>query len=377
MFDLFLFKKIHNYTLIEFIKKMLIITFALVCLIFLIDLLEFSKKLQRYNISMLIGIKIVFYRIPMLLETVFQFIILLSSIFSLTKLASNNELSVIYSSRISLWSILKQQAIFVFSLGIIMVFFINPFFIELNKKSELLELKYIENETTNYIHSEKGIWFNQSNSINENTTEDVIFRAEKVYLNNLYFKNIIIIIINNNNFYQKINAESMIFNNGKFILQNMYIIEKNKPITFEKEKSINTKITKNFLIQKIQNEYQKIDSINFKEINQMIKNFKESGLETRKFVIKQYNYLLTPFIYVLMILISGIFISHNTRINDKILNIGKTILVGLFIFICQNILIELGNSKILNIFYCLFLPIIIFYLTIINILITKIELSNV
>lgn len=377
MFDLFLFKKIHTYTLMEFIKKLLIITLALVCLIFLIDFLEFSKKIQKYNISMLIGIKIVFYRIPMLLETVFQFIILLSSIFSLTKLASNNELSVIYSSKISLWSVLKQQAIFVFFLGIIMIFFVNPFFIELNKKSELLELKYIENETVNYIHSETGIWFNQSNIINLKLTEDVIFRAEKVYLNKLYFKNIIIMIIHNNTFYQKINAESMIFNDGKFILKNLHIIEKNKPITFATEKTINSKITKNFLIQKIQNEYQKIDSISFQELIKMIKNFKESGLETTKFVIKQYNYLLTPFIYVLMILISGMFISHNTRINDKILNIGKTILAGLFVFVCQNILMELGNSKILSIFSCIFLPIIIFYLLIINILITKIELNNV
>ena len=75
--------------------------------------------------------------------------------------------------------------------------------------------------------------------------------------------------------------------NNKFVLKNVYITKKDKNLEFLNIFKIDTKLTEKFLKQKIQNEYQNIDTIPFRELNGMIKNFKESGLDSKKFVIKK------------------------------------------------------------------------------------------
>lgn len=372
--DLFITKKIHFYTLKEFLKILLILIYGIFMLVFLIDLLEFSSKIQKYNLDLFTSIKIIFYRVPILLESVFQFIILISSILTLTKISSTSELTIIYSCKKSLWSVLKQQAVFVFIFGIINIFCLNPFFINMSKTSRLLEMKMIEKEDSEYLTSRSGIWFNQISG-----DEEIIFRASKAYVDSLLFKDVILTKIVDNKFIARIDASSMYLNekDKEFILKDTFITEKDKNIDFKEHYSINTRLTKELLVQRIQNEYQNIDAIPFLKLHNMIKNFKKSGLETKKFVLKEVNYLLSPFIFVLMVLISGIFASSlNNRSENKFLIILKTILSGLVIFITQNVLLELGNAGIISIAFSSIIPIIFLYLIVIILLINKIELQN-
>ena len=370
--NLFINKKLHLYTLKEFIKILLLLTYGVFMLVFLIDLLEFSSKIQKYNLNILMSLKLVFFKTPLLIESMFQFIILIASILTLAKLSSTNELTIIYSSKTSLWTVLKQQIIFVVILGFLDVYFLNSIFINLGQKSKVMQVNMIEKEDSDYITNRYGIWFNQVND-NENT----IIRAERAYLDNLLFKDILLIKTVDNKFDSQIVADSLQVENNEFVLKNVYITKKDKNMEFLNIFKIDTKLTEKFLKQKIQNEYQNIDTIPFRELNGMIKNFKESGLDSKKFVIKKINYLLMPFVYALMVMLSGVFACLlNNRLGNTFMVIGITILSGLVIFIFQNILFELGTAGIINIFYSTFFPMIIFFLVVLISMINKIELQN-
>ena len=77
-----------------------------------------------------------------------------------------------------------------------------------------------------------------------------------------------------------------------------------------------------------------------------------------------------------MIMISYIFLNINSRRQDYILNIFKTILCGFIIFMIQNISTKLGTSNILNPFLSTFIPFIIMLLITIVLMIKKIKLCN-
>ena len=62
--NLFINKKLHLYTLKEFIKILLLLTYGVFMLVFLIDLLEFSSKIQNYNLNILMSLKLVLAMIP-------------------------------------------------------------------------------------------------------------------------------------------------------------------------------------------------------------------------------------------------------------------------------------------------------------------------
>ena len=230
----------------------------------------------------------------------------------------------------------------------------------------------MEKEESEYITNRHGIWFNQLNN-----EENTIIRSQRVYLDNLLFRDVVLITMTDNEFKTHITADSLQLVDGEFVLKNVYMTQKNQDLQFFENFKINTKLTEKFLRQKIQNEYQNLDTIPFVELNNMIKNFKESGLDNKKFAIKKINYLLLPFIYALMVMLSGVFAcSLNNRLGNTFIVIGITILSGLVIFVFQNILFELGNAGIINIFYSTFFPMIVLFLIILISMINKIELQN-
>ena len=87
--------KITKYFLVEFIKIFILILFSIAILIFIVDFLEFLPKMEKNSIPSLTAIKIVFFAIPSMLEEFFQFIILVAIVFTMAKIASKNELTVV------------------------------------------------------------------------------------------------------------------------------------------------------------------------------------------------------------------------------------------------------------------------------------------
>lgn len=370
-------KKIDIYITKEFIKIFAYITLCISILVFLIDYMEFSSKIQKYNIPWFEALKIVLYKLPSLLESIFQFIILLASIFTLTKLSITSELVAINANKYSLWKILRGQIVFVLLFGIFSIAFLNPFFSKLDKISNLIKNKYTEKENNYYITSKKGIWLKQSYSESGIENGEVIIKAERVYLDSLLFKDVVLLFTDSNGFFfKRINAENMIFKDTDWIIYNAVILEKNKDLVIFDNLNIESKLTRDFIKQKIKNEYESISSASFWNLGELIKNFEESGLDATKFIIKKHTLILTPFVYLIMVLIAGIFSISNSRKSAYALNIGKTIIIGFLIFTVQNILFELGSSGFLSINISTWFPFTFIFLLTVIFLMKKIELCN-
>ena len=236
-----MFKTIDKYTLKEFIKIFTYFVIGIFMLIFFINILEFSSSIEKYKIPLIDGIKITVYEIPLLLESILQFIILLSSIVTITKLSSTSELIAINASKYSLWNVIKCQVIFSICLAFFIVLLLNPLFINLKNKSNELKNKYI-NKTEYSLQPENGIWLKQQDKNNE-----IIIKAKNVNIKNLTFSNVILFLTDKEgNFTKKINADKMIYSNNSFILSNVEILENNNFVNKE-SLIISTNLKSNFI----------------------------------------------------------------------------------------------------------------------------------
>lgn len=372
-----IFDKLNVYVLKEFIKMFLCMIFGTMIFIFFIDFLEFYGKIEKYNINILDAIKIVFYRVPTIIETALYFIILLSSVFTLTKLSLTSELVAINTNKKSLLDLVIIKSIFIFTFGIIYVFYVNPLITNLSKKSIKLENIYTKKNDINFLSVKDGIWFKQNNTENDINIGEVIFKAEKFYPNEIKFENVSIMFLGNNNLFQKrINCEYMTYKENNFYLKNNQILKGKYNLEYKDEIILPTKLTEKFLKQHIQNHYEDTSTLSFFELYKLIKEFKVSNLDIDRFVIKQYTLILIPFMYVIMIMISYVFLNINSRKQDYILNIFKTILCGFVIFMVQNISNKLGTSNILNPFLSTFIPFVVMLLVTTTLMIKKIKLCN-
>ena len=346
---MFLPNKINRYFLTEFIKIFLIILFSIFILVFIVDFLEFLPRIEKYLIPSFMAIKIILFRIPNMIEDFLEFIILLSIVFTMTKIASKSELTIIYASGYSNWRILKIYSIFMFLIGIFILSCVNVVSINLKRQSIMIENKYTKNEKKYFVESKNGLWFKIIDS--NNIDNEIIIRAEKVYLYDLIFKDCIMELLDNGNFKKRYNAETMKFIDGFWNLRNVYIFTENKKIEFESEIKIPTNVSQNFIRQQIQNKYENLDLISLFSLDRFIKEFKISGLDFHKFLVKKNILILKPFIYILMVFF-GILFSDNTQRNTKnIANIFKTVVCGICIFVVQNTLFELALANKINVFF--------------------------
>ena len=367
MFRYFPIKTVSLYLIKEFLKIFALIIFSISILVFIVDFMEFFPNIQKFSIPPVDAIKIVVFRIPNMLESFLQFLILLTTIFTVIKIASRSELTVLYVNGFSTWKILKIYSYLVFVIGLVVIFFLNFLFSVLAKQSKLMENRYSRKENEYFIESNSGIWFRQ---IDPETNVEFIVRAKKVYVNELRF-----LVDSNGEYKQRYNVNTMILSKDYFILKGVAIFDKNKQVDFKNEILLKTNVSQDFMKKQIQNKYEDVNLIPLYSLNKLIKEFKNLGFDTHKFMVKKHNLLITPFSYVLMVCIGILFSNNNQRTSKYSLMIFKTICAGIIVFIIQNTLFELGAVNKINFLLSTWGVLIFLFLTIYTLLIKKIELS--
>ncbi|MDR1945341.1 MAG: LptF/LptG family permease, partial [Candidatus Peribacteria bacterium] len=260
---------ITKYLIKEFLKIFFLIILSVFILIFIVDFLEFSSRIQKYSIPPKDSIKIILYRIPLMLETFLQFIVLLSINFTLTKISIKSELTILYASGYSAWKILRIYSAIALGIGLFTVLFLNFFFSNLYKQSKTIENIYTKNKDESFIGLDNGIWFKQIDEKNN----DIVIRASGVYLENLTFEDVVIIFNKNGKFEKRYNVEKMILTDNFWILHNINIIRQNEKIAFKKKDILSTQLSKKFVQQQIQNKYEDVNLIPFFSLNKLIKEF--------------------------------------------------------------------------------------------------------
>lgn len=372
MFKFFSIKKVDLYLIKEFVKIFSLMLCSIFILVFIVDFMEFFPKIQKFSIEPLDALKIVIFRIPNIMENFLQFIVLLSTTFTLLKMSSQNELTILYINNYSPWKLIKTYSIFIFFVGLCVIFILNFFFSNLMKESKLIENKYIIKDDKYFIESKYGIWFKQ---LEPNSNLEYIIRAEKVYPEKLEFKNVMIIISDNDVYKKKYNVQNMYLIKDLFVLNNIDIIEQNKTVSFKDKMLIKTNISNDFIIKQIQNKYEDVDLLPLYSLNKMIKEFNNLGFDTHKFIIKKHSIFLVPFMYVLMIHIGVLFSNNNQRNSKHFINVFKTICCGIIIYVLQNFLLELGSANKMNFILSTWGSFLFLYLFISMLLIKKIELK--
>ena len=130
-------------------------------LIFMMDSVEMLRKASALQIPMFIMADMVLLKLPMLLQVILPFIILVSSVLTYTSMARRSELVVIRSAGVSVWEFLMPSVITAFMIGIFTASVINPISALMLNKYEHLNAKYFENKQNLLDISETGLWLRQ------------------------------------------------------------------------------------------------------------------------------------------------------------------------------------------------------------------------
>jgi lipopolysaccharide export system permease protein len=359
---------INIYIAKGFAIKFLQIITAFSLLIFFVNFLDISDGINRVNMPFYDAILAALFQVPEFLNDVVTSLVLIAAIVTFFTFSSKSEINIMRASGMSLWKILLPIALAAFALGIFWIMVFNPLSIKMIKESDAINRKYFEQETREVLAPAGGIWLKQENI--ENKNEELLIKAKELVKENIEFKDVNIWFFNEKNeFYKKIDAKIMILDKAQWRL---------KDITYNDKNNINKKIDNlviptdldgDFIVKKVVNNFQNAKRFSFFELPNLIREMRVSGFSSTKFSVHFNSLLITPLLFVSMVLIACFFGLNHIRDNNSIIMIFLGVILGLVLYITSNVIITFGSSGILSVFastwvvafICLSLGILLIY----------------
>lgn len=359
----------------SYIAKIFLIKFTQICggfslLIFFINFLDASDKAQGSDVPFYIIILMAFLQIPDFLNDVISSLLLISAIITFFLLSSKSEITIIRSGGFSLWQVLRPVSLSAFLLGVFWVVVFIPLSIEMLKKFNAIERKYIRGEIREVVAPNHGIWFRQANLDNPN--EELIIRARKIYEDKktnslkrksaeleiqdidtkpLEFEGVVIWFFDKDGkFYKKINAERMFMSDSFWLAKEVVLNDDENLNKKVAEVLIPTELQKDFVRQKVVNNFQNVKLFSPYQLPSLIKDLESAGFSSTKFKVYFHSLLSKPLLFLAMTLISCYFGLNHIRYRNTILMIFLGIITGLIFYVISGIVNAFGSSGLISVF---------------------------
>jgi lipopolysaccharide export system permease protein len=337
-------KIIDRYMTRGFLGPLVWCAFMFVIMAIIIDIFSFIDDIVKYKISIFSILAFYVYYSPTILLQVIPMAVLLSTIYLLSNLNKNNEITAMRSSGIGLWRILSPILIIGFIISVF-TFIINDRVIptsskianmirreELEKESKRSQqAKVIENVAI-YGVGNKIIFARNYDTVKK-TLGDIIIHEHDAH----------------ENLISKITAQSgawtdegwkfnkviiySIDNSGRILGEPQFFTEKIIPL---KEKPAD-----------FANREWRADFMSFKELSRYIRNFKGAGIKIIRSLMVELHYKISfPFISLIIILVGAPFALISTR-GGVLIGIGMSIAIGLLYYAVIAISLAFGKAGIM------------------------------
>ena len=344
-----MFKIYQKYLIQNFFIKFFYITFIFLSLIIILGILEeisFFKNLEK---NIFYPIMLTLLNAPITLFEIFPFIFLLTTQFVFYDMIKSEELNVLKKNGLTNLNIIKILFILSIIIGVINVL------IYYNLASSLKF--YYTNIKNNFSNDNKylamvtnsGLWI--KDEINDKTLITNSNYIEKNFLKestiNEFDSNFILI--------QTIQSNNIDIKNNNWIIYKPKITKDN--ITTEDNDQII--ISTNFNVDKINNIFSNISTLNLSKLFNLKKEFEEVGYSTDEIMIHLLKLSSMPIFYGVLTVLSSIIMFNFTQQKSLLFHVMIGILMSVIIYYLNFIFNSLGNNGRIPINVSIFFPLII------------------
>ena len=345
--------------------------------ILLVDLVELLRKTSDKDVPFIAVIEMVVLKLPMLMQIVMPFIILISAVMCFTSLARRSELVVIRSAGISAWEFLMPALLTAIVIGAFVVTLFNPLASSTLAMYKLLENKYTNNNLSFLEISDNGLWIKQQSDFSEDDIDysrgekdskkfDIVIHAGEVSgKENVRLSNIVVYgFTTDDRFSFRVDAPVAFLSDKFWQLKDVMI-------TFSdgrKEKLDEYQIPTILRAEDIQKSFADPEVLSFWELPGFIDKLSRSGFSALSHKMQWHKILSSPLFYAAMVLIGSVFSLKSSRHGKAGLSISLSIIFGFLIYFTSNLIFSLGLSGSLPVIIASWSPVLITFLAGIGIL---------
>jgi lipopolysaccharide export system permease protein len=330
------FSRIQFYILKECLAGLAIVLGIFLLAILMIDVVEQLRTVGGdVNLTLGGALGLSLLKLPLLLEQTLPFALLAASMMAFTRLNRRSELSIIRASGLSAWRFLMPVMLLGLALGLFSALLLNPFATRLNQSFETERARLLNIGAGPMAIADRGVWLRQGDDASQ-----FVIHARRVEDGGRTLLNIKMIEeqrlyrgrqpTNDFAFVRRIDAERAVLNEGFWQLENLVENLPNQLSERRESLAIPTSLDAATLLD----EFASPNTIGFWGLPRFIRETRDAGLDTSRYLMRWYGLTATPVLFVAMALIGALACLRLQRLGgtSRLLATGVLAAIGLYFF---------------------------------------------
>ena len=272
---MFINSEISKYIAKSFLLSSLITICSLAAIIFIGDLVEYSKKLSSYTESgFSLLFLLAFLNLPKMLLEILPFSLLFAGMLWTIRINNNKELLIIRTSGIPLSKVCIPIILISFLLGVVFVCTFSPLISATQKKIQTIESEKLGKPITSLLVSNSGFWLKQGSS----KSSEIIY-AKKLNTKNMTLLDVLVFKFNKNyEIQERVEATSSELKNNYWLLKDIKLTNNNGETIKLESLRLDTSITKSQIKEGLSSP----ETISVWNLFSFISMFEKAGFSAKK-----------------------------------------------------------------------------------------------
>ena len=344
-----MFKTYEKYIVRSFINKFLTISLIFFSLIVLLSILEEISFFKNTDVNFILPYLITFLGAPITLFEIFPFIFLISTQFLFYDLIKKDELNLFKINGLSNMKIIKILSILSFIIGIFTVL------IFYNAASKLkyfyTDIKNQYTDGTKYLAAvtDSGLW------LKDEINDSILIVKAKNIENDYLFDVLINKFDNNFNLINTIQTNKINIKNRLWVINDPLITRKNLTDKETNQLIIQT----NFNTEKIKSLFSNISTLHLLELFDLKKDYENLGYSSSEITQHLLTLFSTPFFYIILTLLSAIIMLNMSKNKSLFFQIIFGVSMSVIIYYINFIFNSLGTNGQIPLIASIFLPLLL------------------
>lgn len=358
---------LSRYLARHYIVNLLVLTGALMTVIYLFDTVELIRRAgDNPDVSLAAILQMSLLKLPEVSQTMLPFAVLFSAMYTFWQLTRRYELIVVRASGFSVWQFLMPLIAVAALFGILQMTVINPVGSVLIQKYEQLQHKLLSKERNEIAIFQEGLWLRQAILIEpeapapplDPAQQDpaqtapaeaalvpgyIIFHAEKIKQPEWTLHNITVLYFTEENgFLQRVHAAEAMLDETSWRMKEVQIY-KGKAVVPETLDTFDlpTSLTR----EDIEESFSSRASMSFWKLPGYIATLEETGFDAAALRVYYHNLLSQPLMFAAMILLAATVSMRPPRMQGSFLLIVFGVFIGFLVFFLSSFLQALGTSR--------------------------------
>jgi lipopolysaccharide export system permease protein len=323
----------------QFLVGLGVVFFAVVCVIFMFDMVELIRRSAgRESATFPVIIAMSALKLPKLAEEALPFAALFGAMWTFAKLTRTHELVVARAAGVSVWQFLTPPLFLALLIGAITVTVFDPIASILISRYERLEAKHLHGRPSLLAVSSSGLWMRQVDL----RGQSVIHAARlSQQVPELELEDVIIFLYEGaDRFTGRIDADRARLMDGYWLLNEATITGPDIDAEQHDTHILKTSLT----AAQIHESFAPPETLSFWALPRFMRVLEAAGFSALKHRLHWHALLSSPFLICAMVLIAATFSLRMTRRGKTGLMVAGGVLVGFLLYFISDLTYALGLS---------------------------------